>query len=119
MTFKKGDPKPVNSGVKKGHITDGKKVQLELREIIRNAFNKKGGETWLLKQMDDNPKAFLALLGRVLPQEINGNINVMVGLAERIALARKRDDLLTDSQPIIVESSVERIDGALINERTD
>lgn len=81
--------------MKKGQITEVKRTQIELREVIRSAFNKKGGEKWLLKQMDDNPKAFLALLGRVLPQEINGNVNVMIGLAERIAAARKRDDMIT------------------------
>lgn len=115
MAFQKGQPKLPGSGMKKGHISETKKIELELRDVIKSAFNKKGGEKWLLKQMDDNPKAFLALLGRVLPQEINGNVNVMIGLAERIAAARKRDDMVTVNQPMIEQLANETIATVITN----
>jgi hypothetical protein len=52
----------------------------QLREMILGAFNtwkapdgKGGGEEWLKRQMDKNPAAFMALLGKVLPMQVQGS----------------------------------------------
>lgn len=36
------------------------------------AFNKAGGETYLLKVAQEDPKTFCALLGKVLPMQVTG-----------------------------------------------
>ena len=47
------------------------KVTADVREMIRNALEKKGGQEWLEKQMDANPVAFMTLIGKILPSEVN------------------------------------------------
>lgn len=49
------------------------KVTGDLKKMILEALDKKGGVKYLAKQADENPKAFLALLGRVLPMQVTGD----------------------------------------------
>lgn len=110
MRFEKGQKKPPGSGMRKGQVTEVKKTQIELKAMIRGALDKKGGEQWLIDQMDKHPKAFLSLLARVLPTEITGNLNIMVGLAERISAARQRDVLKTVNTPALENSGNSIVD---------
>lgn len=48
------------------------KVPTELRQMILTALDKAGGIEYLARQADKNPKAFLSLLGRVLPMQVTG-----------------------------------------------
>ena len=76
MTFKPGDTKPKASGRKKGSIN---KTTAELKEMILEAANRagkdengKGGTIeYLTAQANTNPAAFMSLLGKVLPKDIN------------------------------------------------
>lgn len=54
------------------------KVTSELREMIVNALDEAGGKKYLVVQAKKNGPAFLALLGRCLPKDVNlqGNLNV-------------------------------------------
>lgn len=54
------------------------KVTAALKDMILGALSDAGGQTYLLKQARQEPKAFLALLGRVLPQEIKGDQTLTV-----------------------------------------
>lgn len=62
-------------GQKTGGRTKGtpNKVNAELKEMILEALDKRGGVDYLVMQADENPKAFLALLGRVLPMQVNAS----------------------------------------------
>ena len=63
--FKKGqsgNPKGRGKGVQN-------KISQDLREMIREALDKAGGVDYLLQQALENPKAFLPLVARILPQE--------------------------------------------------
>jgi len=42
-----------------------------LRGMIVNALDKAGGEDYLLQQARANPVAFMSLIGRVLPKDVN------------------------------------------------
>jgi hypothetical protein len=64
----KGQGKTPGSGRKKG-TTNGDVAKL--REIILGALDQGGGQQWLVQQMTDNPSAFLSLIGRVLPKDVN------------------------------------------------
>jgi hypothetical protein len=63
----KGTPK--TGGRKKG--TPNKDTG-DLRAMILEALTNKGGVAYLEKQADENPKAFLSLVGRVLPLQVTG-----------------------------------------------
>lgn len=72
--FGKGNP-----GKPKGATN---KVTRELKEMILGALDKAGGEDYLVAQAHENPNAFMALVGKVLPMqlkgEVNGNMNVTI-----------------------------------------
>lgn len=46
------------------------KTTVELREMIEKALMKAGGVKYLRQQAIENPAAFLALVGRCLPKDI-------------------------------------------------
>jgi hypothetical protein len=48
------------------------RVTADVRAMILAALDRAGGEEYLLEQAHDNPKAFLSLLGRILPTQITG-----------------------------------------------
>lgn len=62
----------------KGQKTGGRqkgtpnKVTGNVREMVLRALDKAGGEEYLLQQAKDNPNAFMALVGKVLPTQITG-----------------------------------------------
>ena len=43
-----------------------------LKDMILQALDKKGGVNYLVRQADENPAAFMTLLGKVLPTQIHG-----------------------------------------------
>lgn len=61
------------------------KLNAELKTIIGNAFDTLGGEDYLVGVGKENPVAFLALLGKILPKDINADVNLRT-LVKRIDL---------------------------------
>lgn len=63
----------------KGRKTGGRqkgtpnKMTATLKEMILNALDQVGGESYLVEQSERNPTAFIALLGRLLPSEIKAS----------------------------------------------
>lgn len=73
MPFKKGHKKV--GGNKKG---SQHKHTKELKEMIRNALDKVGGEAYLMKQAKDNPTAFMTLIGKTLPLDVNAKADMAI-----------------------------------------
>ena len=48
------------------------KLNRELREMILTALEEAGGVDYLVKQTKENPRVFMALLGRLVPREVTG-----------------------------------------------
>lgn len=48
------------------------KVSGDLRAMIMGALDAAGGQAYLQKQADENPNAFMALIGKTLPKEVTG-----------------------------------------------
>jgi hypothetical protein len=48
------------------------KLTQQLKDMILTALHESGGVDYLVIQARDEPKAFLALLGRVLPMQVTG-----------------------------------------------
>lgn len=61
----------------KGRKTGGRKKGTpnkftgDLREMILGALDDAGGQKYLKRQATENPQAFLSLVGRTLPKDIN------------------------------------------------
>lgn len=66
----------------KGRKTGGRvagtpnKVTGELKDMILKALANKGGVAYLERAADQNPTAFLTLVGRVLPLQVNGELRI-------------------------------------------
>ena len=50
--------------------------------MIQNALETAGGEKYLVEQARENPSAFLALVGKVLPKDSNIKVEGHVGIVE-------------------------------------
>jgi hypothetical protein len=48
------------------------KITAELKDMIRQALDKAGGVDYLTRQADENPAAFMSLVGKTLPKELTG-----------------------------------------------
>lgn len=77
-TGKKPQPK---GGSRKGIPN---KINRDLKEMILTALHEAGGAEYLFTQALDNPKAFLALVARVLPMTVAGDPNNPVGITVNI-----------------------------------
>src|SRR3954451_17204275 len=48
------------------------KITADVRAMILSALERAGGEDYLLEQATANPRAFLSLLGRIIPTQVTG-----------------------------------------------
>lgn len=64
------------------------KVTVELKNAIMNAFDKVGGEDYLVKLANERPELFVPLLAKVLPAELK--VKEDGSLVQRILEARER-----------------------------
>lgn len=58
------------------------KVNKELKDMVFGALHAGGGQKYLERQMDENPTAFMTLLGKFVPKDVNlgtdGIINIIL-----------------------------------------
>jgi hypothetical protein len=54
-------------GRQKGSVN---KVTAEIKDMIAAALNNKGGVKYLEQQADENPTAFLTLVGKIVPMQL-------------------------------------------------
>ena len=50
------------------------KITRELKEMILNALDSAGGEAYLAEQAEKSPAAFMTLIGKVLPMQVNTDL---------------------------------------------
>lgn len=67
------------------------KVPLRLKEMILQALDQVGGKEYLAARAVDCPNAFLTLLGKVLPMQVQGDPDHPVHL-NAILVPAKADD---------------------------
>lgn len=64
------------------------KLTMSIKEMILAALDEAGGKDYLLDQARNNPGAFLTLLGKVMPTQIQGDkenpLHVYAEIARRI-----------------------------------
>lgn len=67
-----------NRGSKPGERRGGRKkgtpnkLTGQVKEMILEALDRKGGADYLERQADENPVAFMTLIGKVLPMTVTG-----------------------------------------------
>lgn len=84
---KNGSPK--TGGRKKGTPNI---VNRDIKEMALRALSEAGGHRYLLEQSQNNPTAFMGLLGKVIPKEITIDLNARfseMSLEEKQAEARR------------------------------
>lgn len=68
MAFKKGQ-----TGNPRGRKAGSpNKLTADVKAMVQGALNEVGGQKYLATQAKENPKAFLALVGRLLPLQLTG-----------------------------------------------
>lgn len=50
------------------------KVTKELKEMILGALDDVGGQEYLARQAEENPTAFMGLIGKVLPKDVKAEV---------------------------------------------
>jgi hypothetical protein len=68
MAFVKGQPK--TGGRKPGGQN---LITRQLKDLILGALDKVGGQAYLERQAEANPVAFLTLLGKIIPTQVEGS----------------------------------------------
>ncbi len=62
--------KPPNAG--KGREKGSKnKATAAIKDMIEGALSDVGGRAYLARQAEENPSAFMGLVGKILPKDIN------------------------------------------------
>ena len=84
------------SGRKKGVPN---KLNASIKEMIVGALCAAGGESYLLRQAEQNPVAFMSLLGRVLPLQVTGENGNPIAYSFRWADAALPED--NSAEPVI------------------
>ena len=68
------------------------KVTADLKTAIMGAFEAKGGQAYLEEVAENDPRTFCALLGKVLPMQINGDEDKPLFKIERVIVQSKAND---------------------------
>jgi hypothetical protein len=63
-----------------------------LKDMIMQALDGAGGVTYLISQATENPKAFLSLVGRVLPLQVTGEGDGPLTVIVKDWTGRKREE---------------------------
>jgi hypothetical protein len=68
-------PKNPGGNAGKGRVKGvPNKLTSDLKAMILGALYRGGGEDWLLEQMAANPVAFMTLVGKILPLQVNAKV---------------------------------------------
>jgi hypothetical protein len=49
-----------------------------IKDMIKAALDRAGGEDYFVRQSEENPTAFMTLIGKVLPAEINMDASMKI-----------------------------------------
>lgn len=97
MPAKKGTM-PPNAG--KGRPVGAKnKTGAEIKEMIEGALSDVGGREYLARQAKENPVAFMGLIGKILPKDVNhgGQIDNPISIREIILRPLSKTDDATSA----------------------
>jgi hypothetical protein len=67
------------------------KTTQAIKDMITAALDEAGGISYLVRQAEENPKAFLSLVGRVVPMQVTGDGGGPLVVTVRDYTGRKQD----------------------------
>ncbi|MBU2721998.1 hypothetical protein F6A13_08195 [Acidithiobacillus sp. 'AMD consortium'] len=70
-----GNRKPPNAGMGRRKGVPNR-TTASLKNMITGALDELGGQAWLVEQARQDPRAFMALLSRLIPSEIKAEVSV-------------------------------------------
>ena len=73
----------------------------DMKEILFLAFERAGGVDYLVKQSAEEPKAFMALLGRIVPTQVAVSISHEFNLLDAMNEANNNAQRLNDASNTI------------------
>ena len=88
----------IDAKLQKGRKKTGGRIKgtpnkstVQIKTAILRAFDEVGGEFYLARVAEEDPKTFCMLLGRVLPAELKADVSHDIdGIAKLLAQGRKR-----------------------------
>lgn len=81
---------PPNAG--KGRVKGvPNKITKEVKEMVAEALNKAGGVSYLVRQAGENPKAFMSLVGRIVPLQVHADHSGSITFNRAAAQAEVRE----------------------------
>lgn len=92
------------------------KITRDLREIIEQAFHKAGGRDYLVRVAQRRPDVFLALLGKIIPQETR--LSVLASYQAMPIPVEQRDALpqiAVEASPAVLDGVFTAIDAPMPN----
>ena len=91
-----GGRKPPRAGMGRppGSVN---KTTASMRELLLGALDEAGGQAWLAKQANENPQAFMQLLGKLIPADVTLAANItshepITEIRRTIVDVKARDD---------------------------
>lgn len=83
-----GIGQPKTGGRQKGVPN---RITRELKDMIRGALDQAGGQDYLYQQAQENPNAFLQLVGKILPQELKAKADDGAQVVITLGIGRDND----------------------------
>ena len=78
--------KRAKTGGRKAGVPN--KITKDLRDMVMGALDSVGGEAYLAEQATESPAAFMALVGRCLPKDVN--LKASITLSDLLRQAREK-----------------------------
>ena len=85
---------PVPKGTRIGGRQKGtpNKTTGAVKEMVLQALSNKGGVKYLERQADENPTAFMTLVGKVIPLQVAGDEDNPIKTVQEIVIRGVRSD---------------------------
>lgn len=64
------------------------KLTRTLKQAIEESFEKVGGAEYLARMAVEQPAAYMTLLGKIIPQQVDANVTGKVGMPEIVLAMR-------------------------------
>ena len=68
------------------------KLTAHIREAVENAFSAVGGEDYLVKVAKEDPRTFCTLLGKILPTQVDAQVDQPIQYTFFTGVPRAGDD---------------------------
>ena len=68
------------------------KLTANVREAVQNAFLEVGGASYLVKVAREDPRTFCTLLGKILPTQLNAQVEQPIQYTIRTGVPRADDE---------------------------